>query len=610
MLQSRGLTINLGLLASAAAAALAALLLCAPPSTAGVYHVFSCRIPYGPLEGEAAPVQTTAESRELPGMWSHIWTGSEVYGDSCESGGSLTVGLAASEAHTDADLSTWAFTTPTDETIRQATLWRSGNADGGSGYLFWFATPANPTAHEAITSESVFDGCAYIAGCTAGLGSASEPLAKQNQIEVPEANLGGSHLYINASCSSASCPSDAGDEQGHAVVVYVYATDIALEEQSAPTVGDLSGELATEEDLSGTASLFFNASDPGSGVYKEIVSVDGEVLDSQIVDETTLCKEVPVPAEDGPAFLSAQPCPSSANGQVSLETTKLANGAHHLTVEVTDAAGNATTVLSKTIEVSNQTASSPGSSQQPTNPQTPAQGAPGPTTPSGQNEASQSNGTPASENPALTAAWVPTAGARVDGTQLGGAFGHAETVTGTLTGSGGGPIADARIAVQARKSYGGAPSISLGSVLTGPDGRYTLHLAKQSPSEQLQISYSPTLGGHPAVSRTLQLRVRAAVELHVTPSSASAGGTIRLQGRVLGGPIPPGGKQVVLEARSKGSRWLQFLVLRSGRGGRFHGTHRFRLPGPVRYWFRAVCPEEADFPFATGSSGQAAVWER
>lgn len=608
MLQSRGLTINLEVLASAAAAALAALLLCAPPSTAGVYHVFSCRIPYGPLEGEAAAVQTAVGGGEEAGKWNKIASGvGASAANSCGTPeGTLSGDLSAGREHSKVDDAEWIFTAPTDEVVVATTrIWRAGNADGGAGYGFWFSAP-----NDAFSAPDMFGpSCVYNAGCHAGIGSTTVFLSPVNEVEVSDENVPSSHLYINASCSSASCPSDAGDEQGHAVVVYVYATDIALEEQSAPTVGDLGGELATEEDLSGTASLFFNASDPGSGVYKEIVSVDGEVLNSQIVDETTLCKEVPVPAEDGPAFLSAQPCPSSANGQVSLETTKLANGAHHLTIEVTDAAGNATTVLSKTIEVSNETASSPGSSQQPTNPQTPAKGAPGPTTPTGQNEAPQSNGTPASENPALTAAWVQTAGSRVDGTRLEGAFGHTETVTGTLTGSGGGPIADARIAVEARKSYGGAPSISLGSVLTGPDGRYTLHLAKQSPSEQLQISYSPTLGGRPAVSRTLLLRVRAAVELHVTPSSASAGGTIRLQGRVLGGPIPPGGKQVVLEARSKGSRWLQFLVLRSGRSGRFHGTHRFRLPGPVRYWFRAVCPEEADFPFATGSSGQVAVWE-
>jgi hypothetical protein len=448
------------------------------------------------------------------------------------------------------------------------------------------------------------------------VGDATESLARVNKVQVPEANLGGSHLYINASCSSASCPSDAGDEQGHAVVVYIYAADIALEEQAAPSVSGVSGELVSGEDVSGTASLFFTASDAGSGVYKEILSVDGKILDSQIVDETSLCKEVAVPAEDGPAFLSAQPCPSSANGHVTLETAGLANGAHHLAVEVTDAAGNATTVLSKTIQIANTTSSSPGGTeqQQPTGPQTPAQltsagspplAAPAPSAPI--------NGTPASQSATLTAMWMRAAGARVGGkdrSQLDGAYGHAETITGRLTGPGGSPIANARITVSARKSYGGANPAELRSVLTGAEGRFTLPVGKQSPSEQIQIAYSPTIGGHPVVYRTLALAVRAGVKLSVTPTSASTGATIHLQGRVLGGPIPAGGKEVVLEARSKGSRWLQFLVLRTGRSGRFRGTHRFRLPGPMRYWFRAVCPQEADFPFATGSSQQATVWER
>lgn len=437
--------------------------------------------------------------------------------------------------------------------------------------------------------------CVYTAGCHAGIGSTSVLLSSENQVEVSTENVPSTHLYINASCSSSSCPSDTGDEQGHAAVVYIYATDIALEEQTSPTVGDLSGELAGSEPLSGTASLFFQASDPGSGVYKEIVSVDGEVLSSQIVDETALCKEVPsVPAEDGPAFLSAQPCPSTANGRVSLDTTKLSNGAHHLLVEVTNAAGNATAVLSKTIEVANGSDQNAGSSQQTAS------------SPSaGQSSATQPNGTPASADPALSVRWKQTRS-----TTLTGAFDKAQTITGRLTAPSGSPIADATIDLTARKSYGGAPSIALGSATTNAQGDFSFRLGKQSSSERIELSYSPTLGGQPVVSQTLALRVPAAVKLNVTPGSVGAGETIRLQGRILGTPIPPAGKQVVLEARSKGSSWLQFLVLRSGRGGRFTGTHRFRLPGPVRYWFRAVCPEEADFPFATGSSNQVTVWER
>jgi hypothetical protein len=224
----------------------------------------------------------------------------------------------------------------------------------------------------------------------------------------------------------------------------------------------------------------------------------------------------------------------------------------------------------------------------------------------------QSNGTPASGQASLTASWVAAHGARLGDadTLLAGNFGQSQTITGQLTGPGGQSIADAKIEIQARDSYGGAPSVAIGSASTDQLGRFTFHLPKQSAAEQLTLTYSPTIGGQPVASQTMRLRVHAGVELHVSPGTVSAGESIRLQGRILGTPIPAAGKQVVLEARSKGTPWLQFLVLRSGRSGRFKGTHRFRLPGPVRYFFRAVCPEEADFPFTDGSSNQVAVWER
>jgi hypothetical protein len=584
-------------LLAGAAAAIVALLLCAPGSVAGVYHVFSCRIPYGAQAGDVAPVEETESETGVPGKWTHWTTGTALYGNGCASGGSLINALQGGASHSRADLSTRTFTAPDGESIQEVVLWRAGDADGGSGYLFWLAGLHDPAADEAVTSEDTFDGCAFSWGCPhpAGLGSTAEPLSPSSKVTVSGPPFPSGSLYINASCERASCPSSEEDGDGYAAVVYIYATDIALEEQATPTAGDLSGELAGSEPLSGTASLFFQASDAGSGVYKEIVSLDGEVVSSQIIDETALCKEVPsVPAEDGPAFLSAQPCPSTANGRVSLDTTKLSNGAHHLLVEVTNAAGNATTVLSKTIEVANGSAQNAGSSQQITS-----------NTAVVQLTGSLPNGTPPSDHPTLSVQW-----ARARSTTLTSAFEKTQTITGRLTGPSGSPIADATIDLNVRKSYGGAPLIALGSATTNAQGDFSFHLGKQSSSQRIELSYSPTLGGQPVVSQTLVLRVPAALKLNVTPGSVGAGETIRLQGRILGTPIPPGGKQVVLEARSQGSRWLQFLVVRSGRSGRFKGAHRFRLPGPVRYWFRAICPEEADFPFATGSSNQVTVLER
>lgn len=607
------------------AATLVTMMLLPAGSVAGVYHVYSCRIPYGPLAGEAAPVEMAAEGYEASGRWSHVWSGSVLYSNACSSGGTLSAGLTANSSHSDGDLVTWEFTAPSGETIQKSTVWVSGDADGGSGYLFWLATPTNPSSREALTSENEFGGCAYIAGCVSGIGISNEPFSAQNETAIPTEDLGGSHLYINASCSSASCPSNKGDEQGHAVIVYVYATDIALEQQSSPTINEVTGELAEQEDLAGSASLFFKASDTGSGIYKTVVKVDGEITESPTIDETATCKEIPVPAEDGPAFLSAKPCPAQANGHVSLDTEKLSNGTHHLLVEVTDAAGNATTVLSRSITVANPVPSggsspSGGQIQQPgaEGPRVPGQpqGAITPLTAStatGAGAPTRSNGTPASANPTLVASWVKARGSQIGGsgrTQLTGGFDDAETIIGRLTSPGGGAISGASIVLSAHESAAGASTTQLGAAETNSQGRFAFHLRKQSPSEQIDVSYSSTVGGEAVVSKLLRLRVRAGIQLRVAPASVSVNGTIRLQGRVLGAKIPPGGKQVVLEARSKGSRWLQFLVLRTDGSGRFAGSHRFRLPGPVRYWFRAVCPEEADFPFQAGTSDAVTVWER
>jgi len=70
------------------------------------------------------------------------------------------------------------------------------------------------------------------------------------------------------------------------------------------------------------------------------------------------------------------------------------------------------------------------------------------------------------------------------------------------------------------------------------------------------------------------------------------------------------GAQLVLEARSPGTPWLEFDVIRTDSRGRFHSSYRFRLPGPHDYHFRIVSKYEADFPFAAGASNAVLVEEQ
>ncbi|HEY3759895.1 MAG TPA: hypothetical protein VGL37_09040 [Solirubrobacteraceae bacterium] len=387
--------------------------------------------------------------------------------------------------------------------------------------------------------------------------------------------------------------------------------------------------------MSGTSDVAFQASDAGSGVYEVVFKVDGAVLSTVVPEEDGgHCHDVGGTTDGLPAFLYTQPCPAALSVDLPFDTTSLANGTHDLLVSVFDAAGNSTTVLDRKITVANSAvpaggtggtggsgSSGSGSSGSGTGGESSngaggaatggsaASGA-GPTGAAGSSAVvpGPANGTNASDLATLTATWRGHAGER-----LSGVYGAARTVEGRLTAPGGVPIADAQIEVAALPSYVGAAPHALPTPHTGAAGRWSLVLPRGGSSEVLRVAYRSHLGSAPPVAtRTLTLSVRAGIQLSIAPRVAAADGGIRFGGRLLGGPVPAGGKQLVLEARSPGGHWVEFHVIRarSGESGRFRFTYRFHLPGPVRYQFRVLCETEADYPFAAGSSNVVAVYER
>jgi hypothetical protein len=482
------------------------------------------------------------------------------------------------------DSATWAFAAPMGETLAGATLWRAGDADGGTEinafYEFWLAGPNDLNA-----PGNAFEQCVGGLPCPAGVGDTSQPLATENRLVVPSTNL-GSHLYASTSCGGTAeynCPVNSGDANGYAAVVYVYAADLILEQSAGPAVSDVSGELASAPTVSGTSDVAFGASDPGSGVYEAVFSVDGQVVQRTVVDEDGgRCRNVGETTDGLPAFLYVQPCPASLSADVGLETTLIDNGVHHLVVSVIDAAGNAATVLDRNITVENALALG-GQSSAPL-------GAP--------------NGTNSSAQATLTVGWK---GAK--GTRLTGGYGRARTIVGRLTGAAGVPIEGARIDLLATPGYAGASAAAMASPLTGRGGRFSLSLPASVSSRTLRFAYSNRVGMPPVASATLMLSVRAGVTLGIAPRTSSVGRSVYFSGRLRGSPIPTGGKLLVLEARSLGGAWLEFDVIRTNAHGRYHASYRFKFPGPASYQFRVLCEAEADYPFVTGSSRVVGVFE-
>jgi hypothetical protein len=399
---------------------------------------------------------------------------------------------------------------------------------------------------------------------------------------VPAPNL-GQHIYFNASClgeATYTCPAGKGDANGYAAVVYLYAADLTLEQSEGPHVSAVSGELASAPSIRGQSDVAFDATDAGAGVYEAVFNVDGQTVQRTVVDGNGgRCRDVGQTSDGAPAFLYLQPCLASASADVSFDSTTVANGAHHLVVNVIDAAGNAAPVLDRTVTIANP----------------PPPGVPGPP-----------NGSNASTQAAMSVRWSATRR-----TTLLSGYGHSQVVTGRLTGPGGTPIVGAAIDVRAMPAYAGASAVAMSSPHTDSAGRFSVRLPRAASSRTLDFAYRAHLGDAlPVVTRTLQLRVRAGVSLRVAPHTTSVGSTIFFRGRLLGGPIPRGGKQLVLEARSPGSAWIEFKVVHTDARGRYRSSYRFKFPGPADYSFRARSESESDYPYAPGASNVVHVHER
>ncbi len=392
---------------------------------------------------------------------------------------------------------------------------------------------------------------------------------------------------------------------------------------TVPTVSNVTGSLIAGGALSGTDSIDFTAADSGGGVYSATLQIDG----ATIVNETPntnggACVDLASAGEPAMAFASPQPCPAEENVSLSVDTAKLAPGAHHLRVTIMDAAGEEAVAYDGTITVAGtstpagtapstssesstntSTSSTPGTTGAQTSATSTALSvpSPGPGAPNGAN---------ASDQAVLTAHWIRAAHAALTraSTTLTGGYGTNERVEGRLTTTSGQPIAGATIDASETPTYAGAHAQTLPSPHTGPNGEWSIALPRGTPSSSLRFGYRSHLNDTtPAATATLTLRVHAGIALGIAPRVTRVGRRIHFTG-IVHGPIPPGGKQLVLEA-SSGGEWIQFDTVHTNAQGRYHASYRFKFPGPVTYRFRVVSPFEADFPFLAGISDDVAVRE-
>lgn len=548
-----------------------ALLIAPAAARAGRYHVYSCRTP----TGSAAPVDG----------WSGASSGPFVYAtNDCDSGGALDAALDGSVAQpANTAIATWAYSAPPHAAIAGATLWRYGTASSSgsnAAAVFWLTAP-----HNTYDSGDVYDQC--VATSCHSEGVTSPPLSASNMLDVPSDHAqGATQLFVNASCGGVTgynCPPTGSGT--FTALGRLYAADITLEVNTAPTVSNVGGSLATATTLTGPQDISFDGADAGPGMYELKFIVDGQLVSHAPIDGNGgRCQDVGGTHDGTRAFLYGQPCVTSAHVQQSFDSRQVADGQHHLVVALEDAAGNDAAVVDREVTFSNGIGA----------------------TNAGLNVARGSlNGVNASDLATISARW--TASQRV---VLESRLGRKRQVTGHLARSDGQPIGDAVIDVVGTPSYPGARPVGEGSARTAADGSWSFVVPGSDSSRALEFRYRSHLGdSQPAASASLQLQVHAALTLSITPRVVSVGQTIIFRGRLAGGPIPRGGKQLVLEARQPGGGWIEFNVIRTTATGRYRARYRFRFPGPVFYQFRVLSKFEAAFPFIAGTSPVVGVHE-
>lgn len=355
---------------------------------------------------------------------------------------------------------------------------------------------------------------------------------------------------------------------------------LRVADAEAPTVRGAVGPLAGDDPVR-TRSLSINASDTGLGLYRLLVSVDGQLSESQHFDPSAAaCRDADKSTPNAYEFNSASACPTGSSSRSFSLSSLPTSGQHHVRVDVEDASGNRTAAIDRVttfdLPADGLRCPSEGCVHAPPQP----------------------NGVNAS-----AAARLAISGKRT----VRVAYGRAATISGRLVNASGAPITGAQLDVSERSS-GASASVAAGQIQTDANGRFRYPI-RGGPSRVVGLQYRSTLGDGPVGAQAqVSVRVRAGVTMRLRPATVNPGGSVRVRGRLLGTGAMSGAL-VELQALD-GREWRTFKTL-PVRGGRFAYRYRFRhTSGGAQFLWRIYVRAQAGLPYAAGASRAAWVTVR
>lgn len=486
-------------------------------ATAGMYTMRSCNVP-----GHRSAPASSWRWIHAPGTYAN---------DECASGGGFGVNAGPMQRVTAAGV---ALESPTKTIkIRRVRLWMVARL-GGSGSSLFVAAASD--ASGVTRSQDLF-------GPPGG-----DTLTTPFESPLLSPDTGAYVVFVSCSGNTwdGCVPSSINPLE-------IRGAEVTLQEDSPPTGLFQNGGLLDGSAQSGIRSLSYTAGDQESGVAS-IAAVVGE---TEVASQSFSADC---------AFSGFAACPQSKAGSLAIDTRALPNGIYPVSLRITDAADNTTTIYaSRAVLVSNANATAP-------------------------------NGQRATTRAKLTAR---VSGRR--GTSVVVPYNRRTTIRGRLSTSDGEAISNAKLEIREIPLSKRGKTITRQAV-TRSNGTYVYVSTRRRATRRLEVRYRPALD-EPTVAAVARLRlnVAAAATLRIN----LRGVRVSYSGRLLSHPVPPGGKSVYVEGRAVGGAWTAFAHRRTDRAGRFSGRYRLRVHRPgVRLQFRLRIPKQRGYPYAA-SVGRA-----
>lgn len=571
--------------------ALLALTASAPtPARAAAFHVYGCKTP----AGSPAPVSGWSSSTSLP-------SGFGGAGNSCPQGGGLLAYLMGDISHQVGEQALWSFTAPAPLRVTGATIWRTGMSNGGganaTALAYW--TSGQPS----FDSSNVFDQCTFGYGCSR-IGDATYGRTDANKSVVPPQFI-NDHAIVSAiaACGGAAGSACGATGPGNKAEATINASDIELDDPTAPIIRSSSGTLAAGGTLAGTVSTTVQASDDGSGLYALGQDVDGTTIaTAPFPNGGERCTATD--AGDGTrAFLYVDPCPPTGATSLDLDTRRIPDGTHTLTIYIEDASGNRAQVSSASTLIKNSSAIGPGDPIE-------LRGDP--------------NGSPISDQGRLTAAFKvtvskhcrsaryrrkhkTTCATRRSLVRRSYAKKATSPISGRLKTPDGAPIVGARISVVASPRNGGGAPREVASATTSSTGLWSAKVPRTFSSVLTVQWAARTKDTIPAAKLDLQHRISSRTSLRITPRSTRRGKRVRISGTLFSPQGNRAGVSVAVQVRYRG-RWRPFATTRTNKNGRWSTHYRFsRRADRGTYRMRARPARATGYAYETGSSNVRGV---